>query len=370
MQNHLAASRRYGAAALALSLSAAAVLLSGGTANAAIVPTVPLATAAQYNILAGSTVTNTGTSTIPLSVGVHAGTATPGILDGDVGPPGVVHRGDATALIAKNNLTAAYNNAAGRPGAAYTGADLANQHLQAGVYAVNASRGAMQLNGPLVLDGAGNRNSVFIFQTDSSLDTGTGSTVQLINGAQECNVFWQVGSSATLGTGSTMRGNIMADQSISLADSVTVHGRTLASVGAVTLIGDTFTAPTCQLTGAVPGFPATPVTTPATTPAGGGGGSAATPEGTGTSGGTGTGTGTGTDTTGGGTATGLTNGVPGVSGPPRTGGAPLQSGGSIPWLPALFAVIVIGAGATDLVVSRRAHARRSAVVDPTDPDCA
>jgi type VI secretion system secreted protein VgrG len=101
---------------------------------------------------------------------------------------------------------------------------------------------------------------VFIFQTDSTLITGSGSTVTLINGALECNVFWQVGSSATLGTGSVFTGNILALTSISVTTGVTVHGRALARNGAVTLDTDTFTAPTCAQ---VP--PTTTTTAPATT---------------------------------------------------------------------------------------------------------
>ena len=87
------------------------------------------------------------------------------------------------------------------------------------------SKSPLSLTGPLVLDGAGNVNSVFIFQTDSTLITASGSTVTLINGAQECNVFWQVGSSATLGTGSVFGGNILALTSITVNTGVTVHGR-------------------------------------------------------------------------------------------------------------------------------------------------
>ena len=138
-------------------------------------------------------------------------------------------------------------NAAGRPLDATTTADLANLHLQGGVYA-GPSKGALSLTGPLVLDGAGDPNSVFIFQTDSTLITGVGSTVTLINGAQECNVFWQVGSSATLGTGSVFVGNILALTSITVTTGVTVHGRALARNGAVTLDNDTFTEPSCATT--------------------------------------------------------------------------------------------------------------------------
>jgi len=359
MKLHGSAARRFGAALTALAVSGAAVLvLGGGTAGAAIVPTVPLATTAQYSVLAGSTVTNTNTPTVlGQNLGLSPGTSVTNFPPGQVPVQNIAN---GPAGIAKLDLTNAYNNAAGRPVNANTGADLGNLILQGGVYAVH-SKGAMGLTGPLVLDGAGNRNSVFIFQTNSSLITASGSTVQLINGAQECNVFWQVGSSATLGTGSVFRGNIMADQSVTVNTGVVVHGRAMARIAAVTLDNDVFVAPTCDLTGST-----TPTPTPTPTPGTGGGGATPTADTPG-SGGT-PGGGTATNTTGGGTATGLSNGVPGISGPPRTGGAPLSSGGGFPWLAVLFVAAVIGVGTTDLAMTRRAHARRAALVGATPPE--
>jgi LPXTG-motif cell wall-anchored protein len=150
-------------------------------------------------------------------------------------------------------------DAAGRPLNATVTSDLTGLTLVGGVYA-GPSKSPLSLAGTLVLDGEGNPNSVFIFQTDSTLITGSASTVSLINGAQECNVFWQVGSSATLGTGSVFAGNILALTSIAVTTGVTVHGRALAQNGEVTLDTDVFTSPTCDLT--------TPVTT--TTAVGGG----------------------------------------------------------------------------------------------------
>lgn len=341
MNLHGATRRRFGAGLIALTMTAAAVLLLGNTADAAIVPTVGLGTASQYSVLAGSTVTNTNSPTVlARSLGLSPGSSVTGFPPGTVTPPGVQNITNAAAAQAKLDLTAAYNNAAGRPVGANTGADLTNLTLQAGVYAVH-SKGAMSLTGPLVLDGAGNRNSVFIFQTNSTLITGSASTVSLINGAQECNVFWQVGSSATLGTGSVFRGTIMADQSVSVTTGVTVHGRALARIAAVTLDNDVFVAPTCDLTG-----PTTPVTTP------GGAAAGTTP----------------TTTSAGGTATGLTAGpgVPGVSGPPRTGGAPLRSESGFPWLAVLFVSMFVGVGTAEVILSRRAHARRMAVVGATE----
>jgi hypothetical protein len=239
-----AVTRRMGAVVIAFATAAAALLTVGNSANAAIVPTVPLATAANYAVLGGSTVTNTGPTTLNGSLGLSPGTAITGFPPGQVVPPGVTDATNAAAAQAQSDLTAAYVDAAGRPIDATTTADLANLTLQGGVYA-GPSKGALSLTGPLTLDGAGDPNSVFIFQTDSTLTTGSASTVTLINGALECNVFWQVGSSATLGTGSDFTGNILALTSITVTTDVTVHGRALARNGAVTLDTDTFTAPTC-----------------------------------------------------------------------------------------------------------------------------
>lgn len=130
---------------------------------------------------------------------------------------------NAAAQQGQSDLTAAYLNAAGRPIDATTTADLTSLTLLGGVYA-GPSHGPLSLTGPLVLDGNGDPSSVFIFQTDSTLTTATGSTIRLINGAQECNVFWQVGSSATLGTGSTFVGNILALTSITVNTGVNFQG--------------------------------------------------------------------------------------------------------------------------------------------------
>ncbi len=226
-------------------------------ASAAIVPTVALATSGNYAVLAGSTVTNTGASALGGSLGLWPGTSITGFPPGLVTPPGTTDNANAAAQQAESDLTAAYVDAAGRPIDATTTADLANLMLGAGVYA-GPNHSPLGLTGPLVLDGAGDPTSVFIFQTDSSLTTASSSTVTMINGAQECNVFWQVGSSATLGTGSVFRGNILALTSITVTNSVTVHGRALARNGAVTLDNDTFTSPTCAQ--------AVPATTTTTTP--------------------------------------------------------------------------------------------------------
>jgi LPXTG-motif cell wall-anchored protein len=235
-----------------LACTATTLLVVANTAvDAAIVPTIQLATAANYAVLGGQSVTNTGPSILNGSLGVWPGTSITGFPPGQVLPPGTTDTTNAVAQQAQSDLTAAYLAAAGRALNATTTADLSGLTLVGGVYA-GPSKSALSLTGTLVLDGAGDPNSVFIFQTNSTLITGSSSTVTLINGAQECNVFWQVGSSATLGTGSVFVGNILALTTIAVTTGVTVHGRALARNGSVTLDTDTFTRPTCATTSATP----------------------------------------------------------------------------------------------------------------------
>jgi LPXTG-motif cell wall-anchored protein len=242
-----------------LALSATMVLTMSHPASAGIVPTVNLATAANDSVLAGQTVTNTGPSVLGQSLMLDPGlmAAVVGFPPGTVLAPGTIEAADGVTLQAQADLTAAYVDAANRP-VEFTqvNPDLVGQTLAPGVYA-GSSKAPLSLSGQLVLDGQGNNNAVFIFQTDSTLITSSGSTIELINGASECNIFWQVGSSATLGTGSVFVGNIMALTSISVQTGVLVHGRALARNGAVTLDNDVFTAPSCT--------PSTATQAPATT---------------------------------------------------------------------------------------------------------
>jgi hypothetical protein len=251
-------SRRCAAIALAIATTTCAVFAGTAPAGAAIVPTVGLGTSSSYSVLAGTTVTNTGASTLNLNLGLAPGTSITGF------PPGVAAGStdiaNPVAAQAQVDLTAAYVDAAGRPLDATTTADLTNLILVGGVYA-GPAKGPLSLSGPLVLDGEGNTSSVFIFQTDSSLTTASASSVSLINGAQACNVFWQVGSSATLGSSSTFRGTILALTSITVNNSVTVEGRALARNGAVTLDTDVFQVSPC--TGPSPS-PSPTTTTPST----------------------------------------------------------------------------------------------------------
>jgi hypothetical protein len=198
-----------------------------------------------FGILAGSTVTNTSTVPAPTNVsgdvGVWAGSAIVGFPPGLL--TGTLHAGDAVAQTAQGQLTTAYNTAAGKPVGTHLPPDIGGQTLAPGVY-TTVAQPTLGITGNLTLDGGGDPNAVWIFQISSTLTTAAGK-VNLINGAQPKNVFWAVGSSATLGTGTTMAGNIMAQASITLNSGVTLNGRALASIGAVTLISDTVNVPSC-----------------------------------------------------------------------------------------------------------------------------
>ena len=155
---------------------------------------------------------------------------------------GTNHAGDAVTQGAKNDLVTGYNTAAGESPVTAVAADLGGRTLNPGTYNSASSLG---LTGTVTLNGGGNPNAMFVFQAGSTLITASSSSVNLINGAQACNVFWQVGSSATLGTGSTFRGTILALTSITVTTGTTINGRVLARNGAVTLDNDTITRPAC-----------------------------------------------------------------------------------------------------------------------------
>jgi Ice-binding-like len=224
-------------ASFAVALVVALALLASD-ALAAAQPPVGLGTADSFAVLAGQTVTNIGPSAINGDLGVAPGTAVAGLLP----VVGTIHTADAVAAQAQSDLTTAYDDAAGRNAPFAAPADLGGLTLTAGLYSSASSLG---LTGAVTLDAEGDPDAVFVFQAGSTLITAAASHVNLINGAQPCNVFWQVGSSATLGTTSVFAGTVMALTSISMNNGVTVQGRALARNGSVTLINDTINAPRC-----------------------------------------------------------------------------------------------------------------------------
>ncbi len=228
------------AGAVLLGLLSTLVFAAGAFGASA---TVGLGSATSFSVLAGSTVTNTGPTTMFGDLGLSPGssvTGAPHVL-------GATHVDDAVAIGAKSSLTSAYNDAASRPSNGSAGTDLAGQTFLAGVH--TASSSLLLSAGSVTLDAQGDPNAVFIFQIGSTLITGSNTSVSLVNGAQACNVFWQVGSSATLGTGTRFVGTVMAAETITARTAATIHGRLLARTGAVNLDTNTITTSTCAAGG-------------------------------------------------------------------------------------------------------------------------
>jgi len=241
---------RAGAAFLTIAFVFA--LLAPGVARAATAPS--LGTAQRFAVLGGSAVTNTGPSTITGDLGVSPGNAVSGFPPGLVAG-GTIHSADAVALQAQRDVTTAYNALAGQAcDTVLTGQDLGGLTLTPGVYCYAA---AAQLTGTLTLDAQGNPSAVFIFQIGSTLTTASNATVRVINGGSPCNIYWKVGSSATLGTATTFVGNILALTSITLTTGANISGRALARNGAVTLDTNTGSFAACTT--------ATPTPTPTAT---------------------------------------------------------------------------------------------------------
>jgi uncharacterized protein with beta-barrel porin domain len=215
-----------------------------------------LGTVDNFAVLGASGVTNTGptvltgTAAHPGNLGVSPSSSITGFFAVDGGPgiltgPGAsIHQNDAVAVQAQSDLTTAYNDLAGRPTTVdLTGQDLGGKTLVPGVYNFSS---AAQLTGALTLNGLGNPNAVFIFNIGSTLTTASASSILLINAAQGGNVFWRVGSSATLGSGTTFAGDILALASITLTTGASITcGAAWARTGAVTL--DTNTISLCDL---------------------------------------------------------------------------------------------------------------------------
>jgi hypothetical protein len=219
----------------AIAVGLAVALVGVSVPAGAVGAPVALGTAATYAVLGGTAVTNTGPTTLTGDLGVSPGTAITGFPPGQAS--GATHAADAAAAQAQVDTTTAYNDAAGRGPATAIAAELGGQTLVSGVYA----GGSLGLTGTLTLDGQGDAGAVFVLQAASTLVTASGSAVVLIGSANPCNVFWQVGSSATLGTTSTFVGTILALTSITATTGATVNGRLLARNGAVTLDSNSVT---------------------------------------------------------------------------------------------------------------------------------
>jgi hypothetical protein len=194
---------------------------------------VPLASAASFAVLGGSTVTSTGLTILHGNLGVSPGTSITGFGPGVV--YGTIYAGGPVAAQAQADLATGYNYAAGRQNPTALPADIGGTTITPGLYNALTTLG---ITGTVTLDGQNNKKSVFIFQIPDTLTTAVRSRVKLINEANACNVFWQVGTSATLNTASKFRGTIMSMVSISVSSGVKVRGRLLTEAGAVTLIDD------------------------------------------------------------------------------------------------------------------------------------
>lgn len=296
---------------LPLFLAALVVAISPLTALAAV-PRPGLASAGNFAVLAGSTVTNTGPSWITGLLGVAPGSAVTGFPPGT---SGVQHTGDSVATTAQTDLAAAYTDTMGRPCPGtnnFTNVNLGGMILAPGVYCQTI---APTLTGTLTLNGSG----VYIFQIGSTLVTAPSARVVLTGGAQPCDIFWQVGSSATIATSTTFVGNIMAHDSIAMQTGATLNGRALARTGgAVTLDTNRIIQPTgCGY--AAPTAVAAPTPTPTPTPV----------------------------------PTASPTRVPGL---PNTAGAPGATPDGLPWVPIALACLISGVLVSSTVWIRRRRA--------------
>lgn len=205
---------------------------SGSQGQATLLAVAPsLGAAGSFAVVGSSTVTNTGATTVNGNLGVSPGASVTGFPPGTV--TGTINIANAAALAAQNAVTTAYNALAGQAcDVDLTGTDLGGLTLTPGAYCFSS---AAQLTGTLTLNGLGNSGAVWVFQIGSTLTAASGSQVVFINSAQACGTFWQVGSSATLGTSTAFAGNILAQASITLNTGATNSGALFARSGAVTL---------------------------------------------------------------------------------------------------------------------------------------
>ncbi len=316
----------------------AALLAAPGAMASPSAQTAPgLGSAASFAVLGGQTVTNTGPTTIFGDLGVSPGTAVTGFPPGSV-TAGATHKADAVALQAQSDVTTAYDALAAQACTAdKTGKDLGGQTLTQGVYCFSSSA---QLTGALTLDAQGSADAVFIFKMASKLTTASSSSVRVINGGTACNVFWRVGSSATLGTTTKFVGNILALTSIALQNGASVSGRALARNGEVTMDTNNVSIQGCSNaspeTPAPSGTPGTPVATATPAPP------TASPV---------------ASTAAPATPTPLGGAGHPIAAPPSTGGGPGND--SPPWLPATWLLLAAGSAFAAAVVIRWRAASRA-----------
>jgi Ice-binding-like len=346
---------RRSASVLAIGIVSAITFVGFVSSPAFGAAAINLGAATPDAVVAGTTITNTGNSVLSGDISLSPGTSITGFPPGTVS--GTTDAADATSLAAQTSATAAYGVAASEtPFTTVAGGTVGGLTLSPGVYRASS---AMQLTGPLTLNGGGDANAVFIFQAGSTLTTASAASVVLENGAQACNVFWQVGSSATLGSTTSFVGTILALASVTLDSGASVDGRVLAQTGAVTLIDNVISVPTCATTTTTTTAPTTTTTAPTTTT-------------TGTTKGTTKGTTTGTKapvatkgsgSTSAGTKRHVGSGsTPGSSttiipkGAPATGEGGAAGSGSSPLGLIGLGAVVISVGATSVAIrSRRRH---------------
>jgi len=224
---------------LAVIALGAAVMLPGTNSGAAQAA-VGLGTATSFSVLAGAGITNTGSTTIGGDVGTFPTPAESGFGSVTLAG-GTNHDGDAVTQGAKDDLVTGYNTAAGATPSKAVNTELGGKTFTPGVY----NAGTLAITGTMTLNTQGNPNAVFIFKAASTLVTASASQVVVIGSTNACNVFWQIGSSATLGTGSHLVGSVLALTSITATTGATIAGRLLARNGAVTLDTNTITTPVC-----------------------------------------------------------------------------------------------------------------------------
>jgi hypothetical protein len=210
-----------------------------------------LLSAANFDVLGATTVTNSGPTVITGgNLGLYPGTSVTGFPPGTLTPPAVEHITDSVAEQAQTDATTAYTYFQGLAGGTVE-SELAGLTLTPGTY-TSASTMDLAVGGVLTLNGQGNSNAQFIFQVGSALTINVGASVLLINGATSANVVWQVGSSATIGTSAVMVGDIIAEASVSLGTGASLTGRAIALTGSVTLLSNAVLAPSGTVVPPIP----------------------------------------------------------------------------------------------------------------------